>query len=74
MKLFSFECRRADVIEKQIWIEKELGLNIFKIYYDDYSVTSEDNLVQIVIVVSDEETENFLRLKYPRDTFKDLSA
>lgn len=76
MKLFAFECRRADVIEKRIWIEKELGLSVFKIDFGDhYAVaTSGDNLVRIVFVVPNEETENFLRLKYPRDRFKDLSA
>ena len=76
MKLFSFECKRSEVVEKRIWIEKELGLSIFKIDFGyRYAVaTSGDNLVQIVFVVPNEETENFLRMKYPRDRFKELSA
>lgn len=74
MKLLSFECKRSEVIEKRKWIEQDLGLGIFKINYGYYSNhTYGDNTIEIVFIVHSEETENFLRLKYPKGTFKDLS-
>ena len=73
MKLLSHTCPENKLDEAKQWLTKEVGLQIFRTH-KIYSPEFNDIEYQIIVIVIDEDTESYLKLKYPPGTFRDFTA
>lgn len=74
MKAMSYTCRTEDVEEKRNWLIS-MGLILFRQSVIIDAETSQNTcLMRITFFVPDKETETYLKMTYPADTFRDCSA